>query len=194
MLLLQSGQTTRHTMDSDDTASSRPSQPGYTSIAVAQTWSPGHLRSLASDVASSLLNDPTVEGLHIEEGGVSPWKDRATADRASLQDPSPLDSPDPLDRPAGVTHKDRAKIKPGTLPSCCHMPNTSFCIVPSCCFLSAECHNSMMEQWRIPFSEMQHRLPIRHLLLYSNFADHCLHFELPVQEGHHQRRCHWRKR
>lgn len=60
-------------MDSDDTASSRQRQPGFTSIAVAQTWSPGHLRSLASDVASSML-DPTVQRLDIEEGGISPWK------------------------------------------------------------------------------------------------------------------------
>ena len=61
-------------MDSDDTASSRQRQPGFTSIAVAQTWSPGHLRSLASDVATSMLGDPTVQRLDIEEGGVSPWK------------------------------------------------------------------------------------------------------------------------
>ena len=63
-------------MGSDDTASSRHRQPGYTSIAVAQTWSPGHLRSLASDVASSMRSDPTLDRLEIEEGGVSPWKDK----------------------------------------------------------------------------------------------------------------------
>lgn len=75
--VLQSGQTTRHAQDSDDTASSRQHQPGVgnRAIAAAQTWSPGHLRSLAADASSSSkLVDPALAGLDFEEGGLSPWK------------------------------------------------------------------------------------------------------------------------
>lgn len=52
------------------------------SLRSAQTWSQGHLRSLASDANAAALNDDSAESkLDIEEGGVSPWK----GDKVSLQ-------------------------------------------------------------------------------------------------------------
>lgn len=44
------------------------------SLRSAQTWSQGHLRSLASDAYAAVLNDSAESKLDIEEGGVSPWK------------------------------------------------------------------------------------------------------------------------
>ena len=44
------------------------------SLRSAQTWSQGHLRSLASDAYAAALNDSAESKLDIEEGGVSPWK------------------------------------------------------------------------------------------------------------------------
>lgn len=52
------------------------------SLRSAQTWSQGHLRSLASDAYAAALHDDSAESkLDIEEGGVSPWK----GDKVSLQ-------------------------------------------------------------------------------------------------------------
>lgn len=115
---MQSGQTTRITLDSDDTASSRLHQPGYSSIAVAQTWSPGNLRSLASDVASTMLNDPTLDRLDITEGGVSPWKGRAGADGANFEGTILYNSLDAGQEPVSKGPKQKTKAKPGMFPEC----------------------------------------------------------------------------
>lgn len=56
------------------------------SLRSAQTWSQGHLRSLASDAYAAALNDDSAESkLDIAEGGVSPWK----GDKVSLQTSNP---------------------------------------------------------------------------------------------------------
>jgi len=71
---LQSGQTHRNTADSQDTATSGSHALPAASLRSAQTWSSGHLRTLASDAATAALIDPAVTRLDIQEGGVSPWK------------------------------------------------------------------------------------------------------------------------
>ena len=74
-MCVQSGQTSRRTADSQDTAASRSNAAPSASLRSAQTWSQGHLRSLASDAYAAALNDSAVSKLDILEGGVSPWKD-----------------------------------------------------------------------------------------------------------------------
>ena len=71
---LQSGQTHRHTADSQDTATSRGNALPAAALRSAQTWSSGHLRSLASDAAIAAVHDAAVTRVEIQEGGVSPWK------------------------------------------------------------------------------------------------------------------------
>lgn len=44
------------------------------SLRSAQTWSQGHLRSLASDACAAALKDSGASKLEVHEGGVSPWK------------------------------------------------------------------------------------------------------------------------
>ena len=113
MQVVQSGQTTRHTQDSDDTASSRQHQPGWSSssITVAQTWSPGHLRTLAADAASSKLADPALARLDFEEGGLSPWK--------GAKGPTELDLEARLQSGNAVVHRAQCTAsKPGQTLNC----------------------------------------------------------------------------
>lgn len=83
---LQSGRATRQTADSQDTATSRGNAVPSGSLRSAQTWSQGHLRSLASDAYNAALNDSAESKLDIEEGGVSPWK----GDKVGLQTVAPI--------------------------------------------------------------------------------------------------------
>lgn len=75
LLVLQSGHATRHTGDSQDTATSRGTAGPSCSLRAAHTWSQGHLRSLASDAHAAVMEDSAESKLDIQEGGLSPWKD-----------------------------------------------------------------------------------------------------------------------
>lgn len=75
LLVFQSGRATRHTANSQDTATSRGTGEASCSLRAAQTWSQGHLRSLASDAHAAAVEDSADSTLDIGEGGVSPWKE-----------------------------------------------------------------------------------------------------------------------